>query len=119
MSDSLNYHPETDKHEHDRVSRTKKVLNYGWDTNSLQAVKLAVDVDGGLTITPKDQASIIDEASATTTYFGYAPIGTATSSASWKVKRVVESGTTITTTWADGNNNYDNTWDNRASLSYS
>jgi len=54
------------------------------------------------------------------TYVGDAVIGTNTGSANWKIKRITESGTTyIETLWADGNEAFDNVWDNRASLSYS
>lgn len=55
---------------------------------------------------------------ANTTYIGSAPPGTATSSASWQIFKIdTSSGTSIT--WADGDSNYNNVWDNRASLSYS
>lgn len=65
-----------------------------------------------------DDAVIIDETSSTTyTYFGFAVPATATSAAKWKVKRLTNS--TSTFTWADGDDQYDNIWDNRASLSYS
>lgn len=60
-----------------------------------------------------------DEASATEIYFGYANPGTATSSASWKIKKMTIDGSDFNVKFADGNSNFDNTWDNRASLSYS
>lgn len=62
---------------------------------------------------------IIDESTAGTTYIGFAVPGTATSAASWQIQRVVEASSITTVTYADGNANYDNVWDNRASLSYS
>lgn len=63
-------------------------------------------------------ATIIDEASATVTYVGKADPGTATSSALWQIQKIdTSSGTVIT--WADGDGDFDNEWDNRASLSYS
>lgn len=57
----------------------------------------------------------------TTTYRGWASPGTATSAASWRITRIVSSGTPAdySITFADGNRNFDNVWDNRASLSYS
>lgn len=62
----------------------------------------------------------ITEISGTTTYYGEAAIGSATSSAVWRIRKMTEtSGPTYTDTWADGNDNFDNVWDNRASLSYS
>ena len=60
----------------------------------------------------------LDEASATVSYIGEATTGSATSSAVWRIKKMdTTTGTVIT--WADGNDNFDNVWDNRASLSYS
>jgi len=56
---------------------------------------------------------------ANTTYVGYADPNTATSSASWQVLRVIDSSGNKTLEYADGNDSYDNVWDNRASLIYS
>lgn len=79
-----------------------------------------VTVTGTVTVGFADEAVQIDEATGSITYVGYAVIGSATSSASWKIKRLDESGSPeLIITWADGNSNYDNIWDNRASLSYS
>lgn len=50
-------------------------------------------------------------------YVGEAAIGTATSSASWRIKKV-DSTSGISITWA-GTGTFDQIWDNRASLSYS
>ena len=61
----------------------------------------------------------IDEASATTTYFGYAVAGASVASAVWKIKRLSISGTVTSILFADGNSNYDNVWNNRSSLVYS
>ena len=62
-------------------------------------------------------------ATTTTTYMGYCGLGSsaATSSAIWKIKRIVEDTSTgsISITYADGNRAYDNVWADRASLSYS
>ena len=60
----------------------------------------------------------VDPASSTVTYLGKAAPGTATSTAAWQISKVdTTSGTVIT--WADSDDNYDNVWDDRASLSYS
>lgn len=69
---------------------------------------------GGAVI--ENENTKIDEG-ATYTYVGKASPGTATSAAQWKIFRITNSDTTIV--WADGNDQYDNIWDNRASLSYS
>lgn len=52
------------------------------------------------------------------TYIGNAAIGSATSGAVWQIKRL-DATSGLIKLWADGNDNYDNIWDNRASLSYS
>jgi hypothetical protein len=67
----------------------------------------------------KPQNMSVDEASSTVTYQGWAPPGTATSATAWRMRRITISGTVTSITWADGNSNYDNIWDNRAALSYS
>ena len=63
---------------------------------------------------------IADEASATITYIGYAAPNALTSSPVWKILRITISGTTVyTVESADGDHEFNNIWDNRASLSYS
>lgn len=59
------------------------------------------------------------DSEGTTTYIGYAVAGSLTSASVWAIKRIVETGLDVAITWADGNKNYDNIWDNRASLTYS
>lgn len=54
------------------------------------------------------------------TYRGDALPGTATSGALWRVQRMTEqSDEDIDIIFADGDDNFDNIWDNRLSLSYS
>ena len=48
--------------------------------------------------------------------------GTATSAALWRIRRLDIDNTSkgdVATTWADGNSDFDNVWDDRAILSYS
>jgi YD repeat-containing protein len=54
-------------------------------------------------------------------YYGRAAIGSATSSAVWAIRKLTYdvSGNLLTIQWANGNANYVNVWDNRASYSYS
>lgn len=119
--------------------------NYVWDTNSLSWVaatgslvdgqnvsinnwpvtgsgnlKVAIQEDNvgisGGGSSPK--AVRTDQASATILYVGKAAAGSSAGSAAWSIQRIdTSSGTVIT--WADGNTNEDNVWNNRASLSYS
>jgi len=62
---------------------------------------------------------IVDNASATVTYFGLAEPGTATSEAKWQILRQTISGNVIIKVFADRDRNFDNIWDNRATLNYS
>lgn len=53
-------------------------------------------------------------------YLGRAAAGSAKNAAVWQICKLTYSGSNPTDIkWADGNQNYDNVWDNRASLSYS
>lgn len=61
---------------------------------------------------------LIDEASGAT-YFGFCKPGTATSDAYWRILKMTESGTVTTFAFADGDDLFDNVWDNRTSLTYS
>ena len=63
----------------------------------------------------------VDDAGSGTLYQGWAEPGTATSAASWRIRKVVSSGTPEDTviTWADGDRSFNNVWNNHTSLSYS
>lgn len=62
----------------------------------------------------------VDKVDDTTIYVGAARAGTAASAALWQIRRLTVAGTaSVAIEWADGNTDYDNVWDNRASLSYS
>lgn len=63
-------------------------------------------------------ATRFDGTSSPLLYLGTAQPGTSSSSAAWQIQRIdVTSG--VVFAYADGNANFDNVWDNRASLSYS
>lgn len=66
----------------------------------------------------KNYVPIIDEASATVTYIGYAIPGSLESDPVWKIIKLEESGTVTKTYLADGDSNFDNIWSLRASLTY-
>ncbi len=61
----------------------------------------------------------VDEVDASNTYVGVSKPGTATSSALWRIQKIAVSGTVTTISFADGNDAFDNVWDDRASLTYS
>lgn len=62
--------------------------------------------------------TLIDEASATITYVGKASTSALTSNAVWQIMKMETSGSITTISYADGNSEFDNIWDNRASLTY-
>lgn len=61
-----------------------------------------------------------DATTPTFAYFGKAQVGSATSAAVWQIQYLTFGADgDVTVTWADGNANFDNIWDNRVSLTYS
>ena len=93
----------------------------------VQRVKVQVGTDGAASDVydgnplPTASAALavrLDEASATISYVGEAPAGSLTSSAAWRIKKLNTASGTILT-WADGDTDFDNVWDDRASLTYS
>ena len=60
----------------------------------------------------------IDDASSTVTYVGEAAISVSESSAFWRIKRLTTTGTVLDIKWADGNDEFDNVWTDRAGLTY-
>lgn len=79
---------------------------------------MVVNPNGSINAAPTDEALRVDTVSAALSYFGYAAPGTLNAASTWKIKRVSTAGAIVTTEWADGNNAYDNIWDNRAGLTY-
>lgn len=103
----------------------KKLLQQGkdveWecdDTNGGASVHIvASDVSLGAAV---EYSTNYDTVSAVLAYVGKALPGTLTSVAGWQIKKLVfNSEGDVTTTFADGNSTFDNTWDNRAILTYS
>lgn len=63
--------------------------------------------------------SKIDEATAILVYVGYAQnLGVDPTLEKWKIKKIEKVGTVWEIKYADGDELYDNIWDNRASLNY-
>lgn len=59
------------------------------------------------------------DVNGTTTYYGYAlSLGADPALAVWRIRREVLTGNVTVVTYADGNGNHDNIWNNRASLVY-
>lgn len=75
--------------------------------------------NGFKTVRNVEEKTLIDAVNSTTTYIGKAKTGTATSSASWQIKKISTSSTITTINYADGDDIYNNVWDDRLSLTYS
>ena len=60
----------------------------------------------------------LDEASATVTYVGEGAINSVESSPVWRIRKLTTTGSVLAIQWADGNQNFDNVWTDRASLTY-
>lgn len=61
----------------------------------------------------------LDVVGGATTYIGEAVPGTLDAASVWRIKKMIETGPDISITWADGDNNFDNIWDDHLILSYS
>lgn len=67
---------------------------------------------------PSHFAVLVDNVSTSLVYAGRAALGSATSAAVWQIQRAQTVGTVTTVAYADGDADFDNVWDNRASLTY-
>lgn len=116
------------------------IVNYVWDTDSLSWVRQSQGSSGGptsnvnvlsttgLTNTQLRAAPVqtetlllaqrVDDLTSTM-YIGKAVIGSLDAASAWQIKRITFSGSQTITQWANGNSNYNNTWDARASYTYS
>lgn len=75
---------------------------------------------GGLDRLTTDNLALIvdDTTTADTIYIGKAKTGTSSSDSDWQIKKI-DTTSYIVMTWADGDAEFNNVWDNRTSLSYS
>jgi hypothetical protein len=67
---------------------------------------------------PTRKSLRIDDVSSSVTYIGEASFGSSEASAVWRIFKLSLSGTVTSITWADGNDEFDNVWDDRLTLSY-
>ena len=67
----------------------------------------------------EEYTMLIDQADSDTLYIGWARIGSGTDESVWQIRRLETVGTVKTYGWADGNDNFDNEWDERATYTYS
>ena len=99
----------TNELEHDAEFRVKKVSSFVSDGNGNLVREMTEDLLTYVAVNSSDNLI---------SYLGRAAPGTATSAASWQIRKIDENSGTIIT-YADGDADFDNVWDNRESLSYS
>jgi len=81
---------------------------------------MPIYIDGReIRITEEIPYAVRVDAVGTISYIGEALAGSATNAAAWRIKKLEEVGNDVTVTWADGNTNFDNIWDNHLTLTYS
>lgn len=90
--------PEIEKYEHDATNNAKKVISIG---SELYTVRLD----------PTTTTNI--------TYIGKAVIGSSEAASVWQIKTFDKTASTKKILWEDGDSNFDNVWNDRASGSYS
>jgi hypothetical protein len=64
------------------------------------------------------KAMRIDTPNVTTKYIGEAPLGSIESDPVWRIQKIYTLGTVQFFTWADGNEEFDNIWEDRLTLDY-
>lgn len=62
---------------------------------------------------------LIDDSGAGIIYKGYAVVGTSQSAPLWAIERIEKVGEVNVHSWANGDKNFDNSWNDRETLSYS
>ena len=100
------------------INHSADSIKIGDGTNTVTSTavdgKRALDVNAMV----NEESVQIDEPDPVTTYVGYAPLGTSSAAASWKIKKITVSGTQTTVSYANGSSSYNNAWTNRATLTY-
>lgn len=87
-------------------------------TNMIPAVETGLAKEATLQELVANRALRVDAATSTVIYVGAADPGALDSAAVWQIVKF-DTTTGVVQTFADGNDNFDNVWDNRVSLSYS
>lgn len=82
----------------------------GGDVSSGRGLKYTQDVPNQV---------LVDTSTVGTTYVGESAPNTPTSSALWRIYKIVVTSTGVTVKFAGGNDRFINIYDNRASLTYS
>jgi len=85
-------------------------------TTLVEVMSVGVQGAAGDTI---EYAALVDDSNYPLTYVGNALPGSLPGSAVWQIRLVDESDEVLVVTFADGDSDFDNVWDDRESLIYS
>ena len=108
------------REEHMSSYGVKRVAVFGWDGEKM--VQLKVGSLGQLNSDEERHTIAIEyDANNNPIYIGEVAEGTAKTVAAWRIKKLAwdASGNMTDLQWADGNDNFDNVWDDRVTYSYS
>jgi hypothetical protein len=112
----LPYVNQSIKDEHIKEANAKRVGIYLWDVDNLEWVRASGDENGFLQTPNYDTRR--EEAVDGTIYYGEATTGSLPSNEVWRIYRVTVVDGVEIKEYADGDTNFDNSWNARASLSY-
>ncbi|MCB1711298.1 MAG: hypothetical protein KDH96_02095, partial [Candidatus Riesia sp.] len=83
-----------------------------------QPTEIKVKNPDGTLVGNTPYATRLDNTASPILYIGKAPVGSATSSAVWQIAKL-DTTSGLVKTWADGNSNFDNVWDDILTITYS
>lgn len=107
----------------DLASGLTILSDYGMRVDNVNTLRVgggSSDGYGVVTVGGVAYAQIIDIVSDYLIYKGWAEVGSLTSAPVWRIQKIVIGfDDDVTKTWADGNAEFDNIWDDHLSLVYS
>jgi len=115
---------------HLREYISELLIQDGWSTEQRQDVEIGVlqqiytaldairNQGSGMGLTSTKEPLRIDESNPNVIYKGWALPDSNTNEEKWAIQKISRIDNVIIYEWADGNDNYDNIWDNRYELPY-
>lgn len=96
----------------------QNVQNWSFDNEFKVLAVEQLKYDGvALQREPSENTALQVDVSGSTTYVGIAPTGSTTDDAVWQIQKY-DTSSGVSLEWADGDSNFDNVWDDRATGSY-
>ena len=95
-----------------QVEQTAKLTTIDANINTIKSS--VSSLDGKIFFDPV----IVDESNPQIIYKGFASPAADPAAAVWAIQKISSNGDVVSYLWADGNKNFDNVWNNRATLVY-